>query len=170
MATTTTRDTSLPEAPEQTPSRPPFGRRTIVFGTAAVLAAGAATAALAVATPGTDTRDEPVGRPALDQPRNPPVDEAPVANSTGSAPACEWTSEANGPVLPANDIGGPPTPESFLIFERCDGQLTGTIAWMNPSPDPTPDPGAGALPEVGAPATRDWSTPGRPATPPSTGT
>jgi TPR repeat protein len=100
MATTTTPHTSLPEAPEQTPPRP-SGRRTIVLGAAAVLAAGAATASLAVATLGTDTRNEPVGRPA---------DEGPVENSAGRAPACEWTSEANGPVFPANDIGGPPTP------------------------------------------------------------
>ena len=148
MATTTTRDTSLPEAPEQTPSPRPSGRRSIVLGAAAVLAAGAATAALAVATLGTDTDDEPVGRPAVDQPRNPPADQRPVESSTGSAPACGWTSEANGPVLPANDIGGPPTADSVLIFESCDGQLTGTIAWLNPSRDPTPDQGAGALPEA----------------------
>jgi hypothetical protein len=132
MATTTTPDTSLPEAPEQTPPPRPSGRRTIVLGATAVLAAGAATAALAFATLGTDTRDEPVGRPAID-----------------SAPVCGWTSEANEPVFPANDIGGPPTPQSVLVFESCDGQLTGIIAWLNPGPDRTPDQGAGALPEAG---------------------
>ena len=141
MATTTTRDPSLPQAPQQTPPPRPSGRRTIVLGSAAVLAAGVATAALAVATLGTGTRDEPVGRPA--------VDEGPVENSTGSAPACGWTTEANEPVFPANDIGGPPTPESVLIFETCNGQLTGIIAWLTPGPDRTPDPGAGALPEAG---------------------
>jgi hypothetical protein len=149
MATTTTPDTSPPEAPEQTPPPRPSGRRTIVLGTAAVLAAYAAVAALAVATLGNDTRDEPVGRPALDQPRTTPADEGPVGNSAGSAPVCGWTSEANEPVFPNNDIGGPPTPDSVLMFESCDGQLTGIIAWLTPGPNRTPDQGARALPDAG---------------------
>jgi hypothetical protein len=150
MATTTNRDTSLPEAPEQTPRPRPSGRRTVILGATGVLAvAGAATAALVLATLGTDTRDEPVGRPTLDQLGNAPADEGSLENSTGSAPSCGWTSEANGPVLPVNDIGGPPTPESVLIFERCDGQLTGTIAWISPGADQTPATGVGELPEAG---------------------
>jgi hypothetical protein len=150
MATTTSKHTSLPEAPEQTPPRPPSGRRSIVLGAAAVLAAGAATAALAVATLGSDTRDEPVDHPALDQPRTTPADDGPVENSPGRAPVCGWTSEATEPVFPNNDIGGPPTPESILIFESCDGQLTGTIAWLTPGPDRTPAQGPAALlPEAG---------------------
>jgi hypothetical protein len=43
-------DTALPEAPSKEPARPPSGSRSMVLAWAGVLAAGAAVAALAVAT------------------------------------------------------------------------------------------------------------------------
>jgi hypothetical protein len=46
----TDQDMALPEAPSTEPSRPPSGSRGMVFAWAGVLAAGAAVAALAVAT------------------------------------------------------------------------------------------------------------------------
>ena len=33
---------------------------------------------------------------------------------------------------PPENLGAAPTPESFLIFERCDDEWTGDIAWMSP--------------------------------------
>jgi hypothetical protein len=59
------------------------------------------------------------------------VEESAHANGYG-APACMWTTEVNTPVLPAEDLGGPPTPRSVLVFERCNGEWTGQIAWLNP--------------------------------------
>jgi hypothetical protein len=43
-------------------------------------------------------------------------------------------------VLPAEDLGGPPTPQSVLTFERCGGEWTGRMAWLNPRP-PSAAPG-----------------------------
>ncbi len=97
----------------------------MVLGWAATIAAGTATAVLAVATLATNTHDQPA-----------PVADPPVADPAGNRPACHWTTEANEPVFPAPGIGGPPTPESILIFESCDGRLTGHLAWLNLAPDP----------------------------------
>jgi hypothetical protein len=47
-------------------------------------------------------------------------------------PGCLWTTEVNTPVFPAEDLGAAPTPESVLTFERCNGEWTGRIAWLNP--------------------------------------
>ena len=129
MATTTTRGPS-PETPEQTPSRPPSGPRATVLGRAAVLGAGAATV-IALSALAINVRNEPADPPSLDQRVNSSAgDSAESSPSTGTA--CRWTTEADGPVFPANDIGGPPTPESVLIFESCGGELTGNIAWLVP--------------------------------------
>jgi hypothetical protein len=46
-----------------------------------------------------------------------------------SAP-CIWTDVNNTPVFPRADLGGPPTPGSVLIFEKCDGDWTGNMAWF----------------------------------------
>lgn len=121
----TIRNTS-PETPEPAPDQPPSRSRTTVLGWAAVLAAGAATAALAVATLATDTHDQP----------------GLVQDPAGSRQACQWTTEGNETVFPAPGIGGPPTPESILIFESCDGRLTGHLAWLNLAPDRS-QPGGG---------------------------
>jgi hypothetical protein len=90
----------------------------MVLGWAAMLAAGTATATLAVAT--------------LADTHNPP---GPVQDPTASRQACHWTTEANERVFPAPGIGGPPTPESVLIVESCDGRLTGHLAWLTLAPD-----------------------------------
>ena len=117
----TIRKTS-PDTPEPAPDQPPSRSRTTVLGWAAVLAAGAAAAALAGATLATDTHDQP----------------GPVQDPAGSRHTCQWTTEGNETVFPAPGIGGPPTPESILIFESCDGRLTGHLAWLNPAPDRGP--------------------------------
>ena len=114
------------ETPEPVPDQPPPRSRTTVLGWAAVLAAGAAAAALAVATLATDTHDQP----------------GLVQDPGGSRQACQWTTEGNETVFPAPGIGGPPTPESILIFESCDGRLTGHLAWLNLAPERS-QPGGG---------------------------
>jgi hypothetical protein len=114
----TIRNTS-PDTAEPAPDQPPSRSRTTVLGWAAVLAAGTATAALAVATLATETHDQP----------------DPVQDPAASRQACQWTTEGNETAFPAPGIGGPPTPESILIFESCHGRLTGHLAWLNPAPD-----------------------------------
>ena len=37
------------------------------------------------------------------------------------APACEWIS-----------VHAPPTPDSVLVLERCDGEWTGNARWVQP--------------------------------------
>jgi hypothetical protein len=121
----TIRNTS-PETLEPAPDQPPSRSRTTVLGWAAVLAAGAAVAALAGATLATYTHDQP----------------SPVQDPAASRHACQWTTEGNETVFPAPGIAGPPTPESILIFESCDGRLTGHLAWLTLPPDRT-QPGGG---------------------------
>lgn len=128
MATTTTRVPS-PEAPEQTPSRPRSRSRARILGRIAVFGAGA-TALIALGTLAIDIRNEPADRPSSSQRGDPAGDSAESTPGTGTS--CRWTTEADGPVFPANDIGGPPTPESVLIFESCGGELTGNLAWLIP--------------------------------------
>jgi hypothetical protein len=192
----TDQDTALPEAPSKEPSRPPSSSRSTVFAWVGVLAAGAATAALAVATfTGNDDVDVRARRLATqaeeyerqahlegqartygrDSGYTNPSDtgnraaqkaeeyerqahlegqaktysdhsRATIVHSNGPAadgtaedsgaldrpPACLWTTEVNTPVFPAEDLGGPPTPESVLTFESCNGEWTGRIAWLNP--------------------------------------
>jgi hypothetical protein len=76
------------------------------------------------------------------------ADERAVEDSAGSpghgASACLWTSEVNTPVFPAEDLGGPPTPQSVLIFEKCNGEWTGNIAWLNPRSRLDVEPAAAA--------------------------
>jgi hypothetical protein len=61
--------------------------------------------------------------------------EAPSGRTDTVAPACVWTPHVDGPVFPAEDLGGPPTPESVLAFEACNGEWTGDLAWMTPGED-----------------------------------
>jgi hypothetical protein len=35
--------------------------------------------------------------------------------------ACKW-----------NSVGAPPTPESILVLENCDGEWTGNMEWVQP--------------------------------------
>jgi hypothetical protein len=121
----TIRNTS-PETTEPAPDQPPSRSRTTVLGWAAVLAAGTATAVLVVAALAPDTHDQ-AGL---------------VQDPAGSRQACQWTTGGNEMVFPAPGIGGPPTPGSILIFESCDGRLTGHLAWLNLAPDRS-QPGGG---------------------------
>jgi hypothetical protein len=127
----TDQDTALPEAPSQEQSRPPSSSRSMVSAWAGVLTAGAAAAALAVATL-TPDHDQPMGRPATTERGSTQG----ADNSSGSqvqSPACLWTSDVDAPVLPAENLGAAPTPESVLSFEKCGGNWTGRMAWLNPS-------------------------------------
>lgn len=134
---TTDQHTALPETPNEQAGAPPTSSRGTVFGWVGVLAAGAAATALAVATLVPDDHNQPLGRPLADRddsgaaPRGVADDSA---RSTGGVPGCSWTSDVDTPVLPAEDVGGPPTPESVLAFESCGGKWTGRMAWLNPRP------------------------------------
>lgn len=84
-------------------------------GAAAAMVAGGTLASLTL-NPGEDGASEP------------PADRS----GTTRGPACTWSEEVDGPVFPVNDLGPAPTPESVLVFERCDGEWTARIAWMHP--------------------------------------
>jgi hypothetical protein len=86
---------------------------------------------IALGTLAIDILNEPADPPNSPQRVDPSAGDA-VQNSPGPGTSCRWTTEADGPVFPANDIGGPPTPASVLIFESCGGELTGNIAWLIP--------------------------------------
>jgi hypothetical protein len=123
------------------PSSTPGGTRHRWAGVAVVITAGVV---LAVATLPGDAEDDPVGPPLAAEHGSPQPVEGPAedpAGPPGGEPTCSWTSEINTPVLPAENLGGPPTPVSVLVFERCDGEWTGNIAWLNAgAPDTGPEP------------------------------
>lgn len=58
--------------------------------------------------------------------------------SRGSEPDCLGTFDVDAPVLPVEKLGGVPTPESVLTFERCDGEWTGNVTWSSPSGNVNP--------------------------------
>jgi hypothetical protein len=80
--------------------------------------------------------NRPFGHPLLAEHGSIRASEGAVEDSAGltghGASDCLWTTEVNVPVFPAEDLGGPPTPQSVLVFERCNGEWTGQIAWLNP--------------------------------------
>jgi hypothetical protein len=84
-----------------------------------------------------------------------PVSDAPARAGRGE-PRCTWVRDPGnlpGSDAPGNfpDVGAPPTGDAYMIFERCDGELTGRVQWANPSePAPAgPAPG-GATPPAPA--------------------
>ncbi|HEY6415769.1 MAG TPA: hypothetical protein VIX41_06015, partial [Acidimicrobiales bacterium] len=90
----------------------------------------AAATVLGVATLGVDGKNEATGRwlaAGQDDSHTTPSSVQDEAGSPGRAPACWWTSKVNTPALPADDLGGPPTEESVLTFEQCNGDWTGNI-------------------------------------------
>ena len=117
-----------PRGPER--RRPATSRSKALLGwtgAAAVLVAGTALATV------TFTGDDTATVETLD------------SGATTPAPACTWSSEVDGPVFPERNIGAAPTPDSVLVFEHCDGDWTGDVAWLNP--------GQGQL-DPGEPGTR----------------
>ncbi len=96
------------------------------------------------------------GDPAEPTPRNEPrpVNDAPAPD--GGAPRCTWVSDPGR--LPGGDggpgafpdVGARPTDDAYLIFERCDGELTGSVQWATPA-DPAPGSPAGPAPAAPTP-------------------
>lgn len=43
-----------------------------------------------------------------------------------------WTSDVHVPDFAAEDLGPASTVDSVLVFEACDGEWTGDIAWLDP--------------------------------------
>jgi hypothetical protein len=132
----TTQDIELPEAPSREPvSGRSASVRTVLVGAGAI-AAVAGVAVLATVTLRGGDEDKPIRQPLIAEHGSIHANEGAVEDSARStrygAPACMWTTEVNTPVFPAEDLGGPPTPQSVLVFERCNGEWTGSIAWLNP--------------------------------------
>lgn len=107
-----------PRRRDGTPSRSRPGRTVLAWaGATALVAAGAALATATYTGDGGTQVETPTGR----------VDTA--------RPACVWLTQVDGPVVPAELLGAAPTPESILIFEKCDGDWTGDMAWMHSGSD-----------------------------------
>lgn len=64
--------------------------------------------------------------------------ETPTGRADTATPACVWISQVDGPVVPEELLGAAPTPESVLVFEQCDGDWTGDMAWMDSGDDLAP--------------------------------
>lgn len=94
------------------------------------------------------------GEPTEPTPQNEP---RPVSYAPGGGVArCTWVSDPGR--LPGGD-GGPgafpdvgprPADDAYLIFERCDGELTGRVQWATPA-DPAPAGPAGPTPAAPTP-------------------
>lgn len=99
-----------------------------IAGPVVVIAGGAAFAVTSLAG---YPESESIGLPPTADDRS----VRPVGESGGApAPApdprtCVWVSAIGVPFLPAENIGGPPTEGSVLVFESCDGEPTGRLAW-----------------------------------------
>jgi hypothetical protein len=107
----------LPEARSSQRIRTPGMSPRVMLGwagAAAVVVAGGALAAATFTAGDEGTVETPTGR------------------ADAVAPPCMWTPHVDVPVFPRENLGAAPTPESFLVFERCDDGWTGDIAWMIP--------------------------------------
>jgi hypothetical protein len=107
----------LPEARSSQRIRTPGFRPSLVLGWAGAAAVVVAGGALATATFSGDDG----GTVAT-----------PTRPAGTAASMCVWTPHVDVPVFPGENLGAAPTPDSFLIFERCDDEWTGDIAWMSP--------------------------------------
>jgi hypothetical protein len=126
-----------------------------VLGSAGAVAMVAGAAALGVLTLGVDDQNEvATGHPLATEPDGSRATQRRAQDQAGPpggrAPACWWTSKVNTPVLPVEDLGGPPTAESVLILQRCNGEWTGNIAWLNPDHAQDQGPAASAAVSGGA--------------------
>jgi hypothetical protein len=141
-------EVSAPEAPGPHKARGRFATRGALTW-AAVLAAFVAAVALAVVTltGGDDTNPVTGAHSGLAEhgsirsiegsvednvaDRLTPGAHSGLAEHRDASAPCVWTSDVNNtPVFPRADLGGPPTPGSVLIFEKCDGDWTGNMAWF----------------------------------------
>jgi hypothetical protein len=107
----------LPDARSSQRIRTPgIGPKVVLgwAGAAAVVVAGGALAAVTFTADDDGTVETPTGR------------------ADTVAPSCVWTPHVDVPVFPSENLGAAPTPESFLVFERCEDGWTGDIAWMSP--------------------------------------
>lgn len=151
--TRTDQHTESPTAPRGRRRRARSVSLRTIFGSAAI-ATVAGAVVLGVLTLTTDDQNEATGRQPIAEQAGSRASQGPVQDQAGPpggrAPACWWTSEANTPVFPTADLGGPPNPESILIFERCNGEWTGNIAWSNPGDGPDAGPAASATVSAGA--------------------
>lgn len=73
----------------------------------------------------------------------------PVSNEGAPAAECTWERPIADLTLPGQDLGPPPTPNSFLVGRNCGGVFTGEFQWFTPGePGPSPLPSPEALAET----------------------
>ena len=61
--------------------------------------------------------------------------ETPTRQADAGTPACVWLTQVDGPVVPEELLGAAPTPDSILVFEQCDRDWTGGVAWLHSRAD-----------------------------------
>jgi hypothetical protein len=47
------------------------------------------------------------------------------------SPACVWVTQADGPVVPQERFLAAPSADAILVFEFCDAEWTGHMAWLH---------------------------------------
>jgi hypothetical protein len=108
-------------------------------GAVAVVAAGAT---LAAATFGADETHDATGS---------------AGTHRSDARSCVWVTQENGPVVPQELFLAAPSADAALVFEYCDAEWTGDMAWLESREQlPTSDDGLPNPWEAGNRAVERW--------------
>lgn len=70
------------------------------------------------------------------------------------SPACAWVTQADGPVVPQELFLAAPSPDAMLVFEYCDAEWTGHMAWLDSRNELSTSGGDDGLPTPGEAANR----------------
>jgi hypothetical protein len=75
----------------------------------------------------------------------------------GAARSCVWVTQENGPVVPQELFLAAPSADAALVFEYCDAEWTGDMAWLESREQlPTSDDGLPNPWEAGNRAVERW--------------
>ena len=70
------------------------------------------------------------------------------------SPACAWVTQADGPVVPQELFLAAPSADAMLVFEYCDAEWTGHMAWLDSRNELSTNGGDDGLPTPGEAANR----------------
>jgi hypothetical protein len=70
------------------------------------------------------------------------------------SPACAWVTQADGPVVPQELFLAAPSADAMLVFEYCDAEWTGHMAWLDSRNELSTNGGDDGLPTPGEAAHR----------------
>jgi hypothetical protein len=75
------------------------------------------------------------------------------------SPTCVWVTRANGPVVSQELFLPAPSPDAILVFEYCNAEWTGHMAWLDSREELSTNGGDDGLPnpwEAGNRAVERW--------------